>query len=411
ERGRRAPHRLAHGGRGPGRGRRERGDHLALHGRRRHRLGVRQRGGPDDPVPGRRADPRGGLGADVHRRHGDGHAETPAHPEPDPRRDHRPRRPRQGRAAPAAVRGRADARLEVRAADRRVDEPRAGPPVAGRPGPRGPGPRGVRRVHRPRAPRPGGVPARGLHDRGERRPAAHQRLQLRPQRHARVPDDPAGRAPARLAGAAETGALALTPGRPAVDALWVLLPTGQRASGEWIDDTLAERVREHGLVSRTPLAGRFPRQRVELVRGVDPAAAVGELFERRGWTDRPPIVPPTLCRVEQMLEWSARPGHAVLGEMDPLGGLATVEKIAVNAVMAGCRPEYLPVVLAAVEAVLDPAFNLRGVQTTDENVAPLLVVNGPVARALDVNAAGGALGPGWRANATIGRALRLVMNN
>ena len=97
--------------------------------------------------------------------------------------------------------------------------------------------------------------------------------------------------------------------------------------------------------------------------------------------------------------------------MAPLGGVATLEKIAANSVMAGCRPEYFPVVVAAVEAILDPAFNLRGVQTTDENVAPLLVVNGPVAPALGINAEWGALGPGWRANATIGRAIRLVLNN
>ena len=79
--------------------------------------------------------------------------------------------------------------------------------------------------------------------------------------------------------------------------------------------------------------------------------------------------------------------------------------------MAGCRADYFPVVLAAVEAVLDPAFNLRGLQTTDENAAPLIIVNGPIAKALDINGSFGALGPGWRANATIGRALRLVLNN
>jgi hypothetical protein len=101
----------------------------------------------------------------------------------------------------------------------------------------------------------------------------------------------------------------------------------------------------------------------------------------------------------------------VLGEVEPLRGEATVEKIAANAVMAGCRPEHLPVVLAAVEAVLDPAFNMRGVQTTDENVAPLLIVSGPLAARLGVNAGVGALGPGWRANAAIGRAVRLVMLN
>ena len=100
-----------------------------------------------------------------------------------------------------------------------------------------------------------------------------------------------------------------------------------------------------------------------------------------------------------------------LGEVEPLRGEATVEKIAANAVMAGCRPEYFPVVLAAVEAMLDPAFNMRGVQTTDENVAPLLIVSGPLAARLGINAGFGALGPGWRANAAIGRAVRLVMLN
>src|SRR5690606_32755068 len=105
-----------------------------------------------------------------------------------------------------------------------------------------------------------------------------------------------------------------------------------------------------------------------------------------------------------------RPTDA-LGEVDPLKGLATVEKVAANAVMAGCRPEYLPVVLAAAEAMLEPAFNMRGVQTTDENVPRSVAAGGPVARRLDVKGGFGARGPGWRANATIGRALRLVMNN
>ena len=205
-------------------------------------------------------------------------------------------------------------------------------------------------------------------------------------------------------------------GRPArplslADALWVVVPAGVRASGEWIDDTLAERAREKNLLSRTPLAGQFPRQRIEVIRDRDPDAAVNELFSRRGWTDGLPVVAPTIARVDAALAWSDRPRDDALGEMAPLGGVATIEKIAANSVMAGCRPEYFPVVLAAVEAMLDPSFNLRGVQTTDENVAPLLVVNGPVAPALGINAEWGALGPGWRANATIGRAVRLVLNN
>jgi hypothetical protein len=191
----------------------------------------------------------------------------------------------------------------------------------------------------------------------------------------------------------------------------VLLPAGQRASGEWIDDTLRARAEEKGLLARTPRAGDFPRQRVELIRDADPVAAVNRLYRDRGWTDGLPIVPPTLGRVDEMLGRSPLERHAVLGEVEPLGGVASVEKIAANAVMAGCEPPHFPVVLAAVQAILDPAFNLRGVQTTDENVAPLLVVNGPVARRLGVNSSWGALGPGWQANAAIGRAVRLIMNN
>ncbi|HTY78345.1 MAG TPA: hypothetical protein VMI34_11055 [Candidatus Bathyarchaeia archaeon] len=190
-----------------------------------------------------------------------------------------------------------------------------------------------------------------------------------------------------------------------------MLPAGQRASGEWIDDTLRARAEEKGLLPRTPLAGQFPRQRVEVVRAADPTAEVNRLFRLRGWTDGLPIVPPTLGRIDAMIGGGALDRHAVLGEMEPLGGVASVEKIAASAVMAGCQPDHFPVVLASIQAILEPEFNLRGVQTTDENVAPLLIVNGPAARRLGINAGWGALGPGWTANAAIGRAVRLVMNN
>ena len=196
-----------------------------------------------------------------------------------------------------------------------------------------------------------------------------------------------------------------------MDGLWVLVPAGQRASGEWIDDTLRARAEEKGLLGRTPRAGEFPRQRVELVRDPDPGAAVNRLYRERGWTDGLPIVPPTLGRVDEMVAAGPLERHAVLGEVEPLRGVATVEKVAANAVMAGCEPAHFPVVTAAVQAILDPAFNLRGVQTTDENVAPLLVIGGPAAARLGINAGWGALGPGWAANAAIGRAVRLVMNN
>lgn len=198
---------------------------------------------------------------------------------------------------------------------------------------------------------------------------------------------------------------------PAAETLWVVNPSGERQAGGWIDDVLAERVRERGMQARFPLAASFPRQRVEVARAIDAHNEVDRLFYERGWTDGLPIVPPTLGRLEDMLAGTGLSRATVLGEIDPLKGLATVEKVAANAVMAGCRPAHFSVVLAAVQAILEPAFNMRGVQTTDENVAPVLIVNGPVAERLGVNGSFGCLGPGWQANAAIGRAVRLVMNN
>jgi hypothetical protein len=196
---------------------------------------------------------------------------------------------------------------------------------------------------------------------------------------------------------------------------WLLIPVGQQAGGAWIDDTVSARIAESDardlLLARSPRVGQFPRQRVEVITSSNPAADINELYGGRGWTDGLPIVPPEVSAVKRMLLGSSRPATTVLGELEPLQGQATLEKIAANAVMAGCRPEYFPVVVAAVEALLDPAFNLRGVQTTDENVAPLLVVSGPIVKRLGINSGFGLLGPGWRANASIGRALRLVMQN
>ena len=97
--------------------------------------------------------------------------------------------------------------------------------------------------------------------------------------------------------------------------------------------------------------------------------------------------------------------------MPPLWRECTVEKLAVNAVMAGCEPAYFPVIVAAAQAMLDPAFNLYGVQATTHPVAPLIVVNGPYAHAIGLHAGSGLFGPGFRANATIGRAIRLILLN
>jgi hypothetical protein len=144
------------------------------------------------------------------------------------------------------------------------------------------------------------------------------------------------------------------------------------------------------------------------------AMSDGDAFEAlyaRGVTDGLPVIPPTAERVAAAVAASGRPADELVGLVAPQHGRATVQKIAINAVMAGCRPEYLPVVIAGVRAICDPAFALEGVSGTTDAVAPLLIVNGPVRHALDINAGVGVFGPGWRANATIGRAVRLVWAN
>ncbi|MBI2906816.1 MAG: hypothetical protein HYX92_04060 [Chloroflexi bacterium] len=143
----------------------------------------------------------------------------------------------------------------------------------------------------------------------------------------------------------------------------------------------------------------------------DSADAINQLYYDKGWTDGLPIVCPTEERVLRMLRYSDRQPGDVAAEVAPLYGEATVEKIAINAVMAGCLPQYLPVVVAAVEAVAVEEFNLYGIQGTTNPVTPALIVNGPIAKELNINAGPNLLGQGNRANATIGRAIRLIMLN
>jgi hypothetical protein len=131
------------------------------------------------------------------------------------------------------------------------------------------------------------------------------------------------------------------------------------------------------------------------------------MFER-GWTDGLPVIPPTPERVQAML--GGRDPSRLLGEIAPSVARVTIERVAACAVLAGCRPEYFPVVVAAVQAVLEPAFNVGGQAVTTQPCGQVLIVNGPVRDAIGLNAAVGALGPGWRANMTIGRALRLVVS-
>jgi hypothetical protein len=133
---------------------------------------------------------------------------------------------------------------------------------------------------------------------------------------------------------------------------------------------------------------------------------------QHGWSDGLPLVPPTPGAVSKMLEGADFPSDHVVGIVEPGGVRATVKDIAINAVMAGCLPQYMPVLLAAVEAITDPAFNLREVQCTSCNMAPLLIVSGPrLVEDLNINCSFGTLSPGWRANSTIARAIRLVMTN
>ena len=140
-------------------------------------------------------------------------------------------------------------------------------------------------------------------------------------------------------------------------------------------------------------------------------ANINRHYQERGWTDGLPIVPPTEDDVRECLRWTDRDPRDVVAVLPPRQGEATVERIAVNAVMAGCRPEYLPVLIAAVEAMADPAFNLDSIQATTHPVAPLLIVNGPIAREIGLNAGYNAFGQGFGANLTIGRAVRLVLMN
>ncbi len=136
-----------------------------------------------------------------------------------------------------------------------------------------------------------------------------------------------------------------------------------------------------------------------------------EAMFARGWSDGLPLVPPTEERVLRMLDATSRDPQEVLGLVPPALAAATVEKVAINAVMAGCKPEYLPVVLAAVEAVLDDKFAMHGVLATTQMAGPVVIVNGPVRRQIGMNAKGNALGQGNRANSSIGRALQLVIRN
>lgn len=148
-----------------------------------------------------------------------------------------------------------------------------------------------------------------------------------------------------------------------------------------------------------------------LFEAPDDIEAINALYRDRRWSDGLPVIPPTLERVERMLRHTRRRRHDVVARIAPGYGAATVQHIAINAVLAGCAPECLPVVIAAVEAVAAPEFNLQGIQATTNPVAVWVIVNGPAAARVAVNATHNCLGQGAWANATIGRAVRLCLQN
>ncbi len=153
--------------------------------------------------------------------------------------------------------------------------------------------------------------------------------------------------------------------------------------------------------------GTLLSRKIELGEHDDPMEGCFE----RGWTDGLPVTPPTDERVLRMLSGTHRRADEVVGQIPPYLAPCTVEKVAINAVLAGCKPEYMPVLLAALEAALEPVFTLHGVLATTYFSSPVIIVNGPIAKKIGMNSGINALGQGNRANATIGRALNLIVRN
>lgn len=196
--------------------------------------------------------------------------------------------------------------------------------------------------------------------------------------------------------------LAQRTARPSAQIDWDSLPAWRPGCGsKHLDPDIFDKLRADA--EGSPIRAR----RIDIAAGDD----VAEFMFDQGFSDGLPLVPPTPERVMRMLAGTHRDAQDVVATVPPNMGEATVEKIAINAVMAGCKPEYLPVIIAGVEAVCTDAFNIHGVTATTMGAAPVMVVNGPIREKIGMNMKLGALGAGNRANATIGRALRLVVRN
>jgi peroxiredoxin len=189
---------------------------------------------------------------------------------------------------------------------------------------------------------------------------------------------------------------------PAAQIDWASLPAWRPGCGsKHLDPAIYDKLRADA--DNSPIRAR----RIDVASSDD----VAEFMFDQGFSDGLPLVPPTPERVMRMLGGTHRDPQEVVATVAPNMGEATVEKIAINAVMAGCKPEYLPVIIAAVEAVCTDEFNIHGVTATTMGAAPVMVINGPIRDKIGMNKGLGALGAGNRANATIGRALRLVVRN
>lgn len=197
-------------------------------------------------------------------------------------------------------------------------------------------------------------------------------------------------------------ALAAIAGLAAPDVAWDGYPESRPGCGSRsVEPGIAERLAAEA--EGSPLRAR----RIEIAALDD----VVEFMFDQGFTDGLPVVEPTPERVLRMLGGTRRDAQEVVAVVPPNMAPATVEKVAINAVLAGCKPEYLPVVIAALEAVCTDEFNIHGVMATTMGASPVMVVNGPIRDRIGMNSGVSALGQGNRANASIGRALRLVLRN
>ncbi len=193
----------------------------------------------------------------------------------------------------------------------------------------------------------------------------------------------------------------LAPARAAT--LTVCNPAGQSEDGMYVDTVLE---------STTGIETGFPRDFTETLEVAgDGLEEFNALFLARGWGDGLPLVPPTPDHVDAMIAGYDLPGDFPIATLAPMDGVATVEKIAVNAVMAGCEPRHMPLLVAAVEAISQPEFDLRGMSTTTNPDSVLVIVSGPIVGQLGINAGTNVFGRGNRANACISRALHLIINN